>query len=132
MKKTILLLSSAALMMFAVASCGNKTQTTDSVADSAQAEVVDTATQAAMKKVAGDYKSYDEKVVISLKADGTVETKGSDKYVKWDMAPVSGGEEMYNVTVYKKGIDAPIPTQATINSSEKSLTIKNEVYRIRK
>ncbi len=115
-----MLLSGAAIMLFA-ASCNN----TPKEAPAPQQEAVQQVDTAALAKLAGAYQSADGSKVINLKKDGTVEVKNADEFIRWE---ANGGA----VTLFKKGLDNDVPVQVDLDPEEGKLTLKNEVFRLKK
>ena len=88
--------------------------------------VTDSAFQAA---AAGDYKSADGERVITLNADFTAKTTKLDKeYYKWELEVKPQGTEA-NITLDRKGLDADVKDQATLDIAEGKLVVKNETFR---
>ena len=78
---------------------------------------------------AGDYKSADGKRVITLNADFTAKTTNLDKdYYKWELEVKPQGTEA-NITLDRKGLDADVKDQATLDTAEGKLIVKNETFR---
>lgn len=119
MKK--LTLMAFALGMLAFTACSEK-----KAAAPAEEVVTDSAFQAA---AAGDYKSADGKRVITLNADFTAKTTNLDKdYYKWELEVKPQGTEA-NITLDRKGLDADVKDQATLDTAEGKLIVKNETFR---
>lgn len=78
---------------------------------------------------AGEYKSADGSRVITINSDFTVKTTNLDKeYYKWSL-PVKPQGTAANIELVRKGLDADVSDQATIDTEEGSLVLKNETYR---
>lgn len=78
---------------------------------------------------AGEYKSADGSRVITINSDFTVKTTNLDKeYYKWSL-PVKPQGTAANIELVRKGLDADVSDQATIDTAEGSLVLKNETYR---
>lgn len=121
MKK--ILIFTFALGMIAFTSCSEKKATT---AAPAQAEVVtDSAFQNA---AAGDYKSYDGAKVITLNSDFSVTVKGTKEYYKWELIAKPEGSAT-TIFLDRKGVDADVQEQASLDTEEGTLVLKNETYR---
>ena len=119
MKK--LTLMAFALGMLAFTACSEK-----KAAAPVEEVVTDSAFQAA---AAGDYKSADGKRVITLNADFTAKTTNFDKdYYKWELEVKPQGTEA-NITLDRKGLDADVKDQATLDTAEGKLIVKNETFR---
>lgn len=125
MKK--LTLMAFAMGMLAFTACSEKKAAAPAEAAAPVEEVVtDTAFQAA---AAGDYKSADGKRVITLNADFTAKTTNLDKdYYKWELEVKPQGTEA-NITLDRKGLDADVKDQATLDTAEGKLIVKNETFR---
>ena len=117
-----------AMGMLAFTACSEK-KAAAPAAEAAPVEeevVTDSAFQAA---AAGDYKSADGERVITLNADFTVKTTKLDKeYYKWELEVKPQGTEA-NITLDRKGLDADVKDQATLDISEGKLVVKNETFR---
>lgn len=121
MKK--ILIFTFALGMIAFTSCSEKKATT---AAPAQVEVVtDSAFQNA---AAGDYKSYDGAKVITLNSDFSVTVKGTKEYYKWELIAKPEGSAT-TIFLDRKGVDADVQEQASLDTEEGTLILKNETYR---
>lgn len=122
MKK--ILIFTFALGMIAFTSCSEKKAATAQAP--AQAEVVtDSAFQNA---AAGDYKSYDGAKVITLNSDFSVTVKGTKEYYKWELTAKPEGSST-TIFLDRKGVDADVQEQATLDVQEGALVLKNETYR---
>ncbi len=79
---------------------------------------------------AGNYKSYDGKKVITINSDFSVHTENLDKeYYKWAFLTDPKGTTAASISLIRKGLDADVEDQATIDTSEGTLLIKNETFR---
>ncbi len=89
--------------------------------------ITDSTLQAA---IAGDYKSYDGKTVISLGSDFTAKVKEYDKdFYKWEFIVEPNGQKVVNINLIRKGLDSDVAEQAVVDTEEGSLLIKNETFR---
>ena len=116
-----------AMGMLAFTACSEK-KTAAPAAEGAPVEevVTDSAFQAA---AAGDYKSADGERVITLNADFTAKTTKLDKeYYKWELEVKPQGTAA-NITLDRKGLDADVKDQATLDIAEGKLVVKNETFR---
>lgn len=116
-----------AMSMLAFTACSEKkaapaeTPTTTEVE-----EIKDSTFQAA---AAGDYKSADGERVITINSDFTVKTTKLDKdYYKWQFQVKPEGSEA-NIELGRKGLDADVFEQATLDTKEGTLIVKNETFR---
>ena len=113
-----------AMGMLAFTACSEKK--TAAPAAEAAPVVTDSAFQAA---AAGDYKSADGERVITLNADFTAKTTKLDKeYYKWELEVKPQGTAA-NITLDRKGLDADVKDQATLDIAEGKLVVKNETFR---
>jgi len=116
-----------AMGMLAFTACSEK-KTQEAAKQPAEVETVIT-DSAFQKKAAGDYKTPDGKEVITLNSDFSVKTTNCDKeYYKW--ALIAKPEvSTVNIQLIRKGIDADVTENATIDVKEGTLLIKNETFR---
>lgn len=121
MKK--ILLFAFAVGMITFTSCNKKSTPKEAPV---KAEVVtDSAYQNA---AAGNYKSYDGEKVITLNSDFSVKTKGTKDYYKWELIAKPEGSAT-TIFLDRKGVDSDVQEQATIDTEEGTLVLKNETYR---
>lgn len=123
MKKLTIL--AIAMGMVAFTACSEKKAAPVS-AQAEQTVVEDSAFQAA---AAGEYKSADGKRIITINADFTAKTTNYDKdYYKWELQvkPQGSAADIY---LDRKGLDADVKDQATLDINEGTLLIKNETFR---
>ena len=96
---------------------------------SAQAEqtvVTDSAFQAA---AAGEYKSADGERSVTLNSDFSVKVKGLNKeFYKWELPAKPEGKAAV-IILSRKGLDDDVQEQATLDTEEGSIIIKNETFR---
>lgn len=126
MKKTTILAFCLGLLAFTA--CGDKKapQAAQAPAAQEQTAITDSAFQAAM---AGEYKSYDGKEVITLNSDFSASVKNYNKaYYKWEFMVQPEGNDA-NILISRKGVDTDIQDQALVDLAEGSITIKNETFR---
>lgn len=115
-----------AMGMLTIVSCSEK-KAPQAPQQPAQEEVVtDSAFQQA---AAGDYKSADGKRVITLNSDFSAKTTNLDKeYYKWALLEKPTGKQA-TIEIMRKGIDADITDQASLDTEEGAIVIKNETFR---
>lgn len=88
--------------------------------------VTDSAFQQA---AAGEYKSADGKRIITLGSDFTVKTTNlPNEYTKWALQVQPQGTET-SIELVRKGLDADIIEQASLDTAEGKLIVKNETFR---
>lgn len=115
------------LGLLAITACNNKKAETAAPAAQPVEEVItDSAYQ---QKAAGDYKSPDQKTVITLNADMTASVQNySKEYYKWEFVTKPEGDEV-NIVLVRKGIDADIKDQAILDTAEGKIVVDNETLR---
>lgn len=124
MKKIAIL--AFALGMVCLTACNNKKACEEPVNVEVKA-ITDSTAQAA---IAGDYKSYDGKTVITLGKDFDVKVKDYDKdYYKWEFIVEPAGQKTININLNRKGLESDVQEQAVVDIEEGALTIKNETFR---
>lgn len=123
MKKTMIF--AIVLGMITLSSCNEKK------APQTQEVVPTTITDSTFQaSAAGNYKSYDGKKVITINSDFSVHTENLDKeYYKWAFLTDPKGTTAASISLIRKGLDADVEDQATIDTSEGTLLIKNETFR---
>lgn len=123
MKKTMIF--AIVLGMMTLSSCNEKK------APQPKETVTTTITDSIFQTTAaGNYKSYDGKKVISINSDFSVHTQNMDKdYYKWAFLTDPKGTTLATISLVRKGLDADVEEQATLNTSEGTLLIKNETFR---
>lgn len=95
-------------------------------AQAEQTVVTDSAFQAA---AAGEYKSADGERCVTLNSDFSVKVKGLDKeFYKWELPAKPEGKAAV-IILSRKGLDADVQEQATLDTEEGSIIIKNETFR---
>lgn len=124
MKK--LIIAAFAMGLLAFTACSEKKATNPAPAQAEQTVVKDSAFQQA---AAGEYKSADGTRSITLNSDFTAKTKNFDKeYYKWELMAKSEGTTAV-IFLDRKGIDADVKDQATIDTEDGSIIVKNETFR---
>lgn len=122
-KKTILAFACGIICLTA---CNNKKASDEPVKVEVEA-ITDSTSQAA---IAGEYKSYDGKTVITLGKDFTVKVKDYDKdYYKWEFIVEPAGQKIININLDRKGLESDVQEQAVVDTEEGAITIKNETFR---
>nr|WP_297656574.1 hypothetical protein [uncultured Prevotella sp.] len=124
MKK--LIIAAFAMGLLAFTACSEKKATNPAPAQAEQTVVKDSAFQQA---AAGEYKSADGTRSITLNSDFTAKTKNFDKeYYKWELMAKPEGTTAV-IFLDRKGIDADVKDQATIDTEDGSIIVKNETFR---
>ena len=124
MKK--LTIAAFAMGLLAFTACSEKKATNPAPAQAEQTVVKDSAFQQA---AAGEYKSADGTRSITLNSDFTAKTKNFDKeYYKWELMAKPEGTTAV-IFLDRKGIDADVKDQATIDTEDGSIIVKNETFR---
>ena len=124
MKK--LIIAAFAMGLLAFTACSEKKATNPAPAQAEQTVVKDSAFQQA---AAGEYKSADGTRSITLNSDFTAKTKNFDKeYYKWELMAKPEGTTAV-IFLDRKGIDAEVKDQATIDTEDGSIIVKNETFR---
>ncbi len=124
MKK--LTIAAFAMGLLAFTACSEKKAANQAPAQAEQTVVEDSAFQQA---AAGEYKSADGARSITLNKDLTAKTKGLDKeYYKWELMAKPEGTTAV-IFLDRKGIDADVKDQATIDTEDGSIIVKNETFR---
>ena len=113
-----------ALGLIAFTACSEKKAPAPAQAE--QTVVTDSAFQAA---AAGEYKSADGERSVTLNSDFSVKVKGLNKeFYKWKLPAKPEGKAAV-IILSRKGLDADVQEQATLNTEEGSIIIKNETFR---
>ena len=119
MKKLSILAFAMGLIAFTA--CSEK----KAPAQAEQTVVTDSAFQAA---AAGEYKSADGERCVTLNSDFSVKVKGLDKeFYKWELPAKPEGKAAV-IILSRKGL-ADVQEQATLDTEEGSIIIKNETFR---
>lgn len=125
MKKTTIVALAIGAVVFAACS-GKKTEAPQPAQPVKQTVVEDSAFQQA---AAGEYKSADGSRSITLGSDFTVKTNNLPKeYYKWELMAKPEGSSTV-ITLASKGLEADVTEQATIDTEEGSIIVKNETFR---
>lgn len=115
-----------ALGLLTMSACDNKKAETQAPA---QAEVEVIKDSAFQEKVAGEYKSLDQKTVITLNSDFTASVKEYNKqYYKWEFTTKPEATTL-NIELIRKGADTDVKDQALLDVEEGKLVLKNETFR---
>lgn len=126
MKKLSIIALSLGLL--SITACNSKKAETPAPTQQETVEEVIT-DSAFQQKAAGDYKSPDQKTVITLNSDFTASVKNySKEYYKWEFMVAPQGDEV-NILLVRKGLDADIKDQAILDTAEGKIVIKNETLR---
>ena len=113
-----------ALGLIAFTACSEKKAPAPAQAE--QTVVTDSAFQAA---AAGEYKSADGERSVTLNSDFSVKVKGLNKeFYKWELPAKPEGKATV-IILSRKGLDADVQEQATLDTEEGSIIIKNETFR---
>lgn len=124
MKKITILAFALGILCFTA--CNNK-KTGEGSAKVEVKAITDTTAQAA---IAGEYKSYDGKTVITLGNDFSVKVKDYDKdYYKWEFIVDPSGQKTIPIYLDRKGLESDVQEQAVVDIEEGAITIKNETFR---
>ncbi|MCF2610462.1 hypothetical protein I6E75_09455 [Prevotella copri] len=124
MKKLSILAFAMGLMAFTA--CSEKKAPAPAPVQAEQTVVTDSAFQAA---AAGEYKSADGERSVTLNSDFSVKVKGLDKeFYKWELPAKPEGKAAV-IILSRKGLDADVQEQATLDTEEGSIIIKNETFR---
>lgn len=122
MKKLSILAFAMGLIAFTA--CSEKKAPAQAQAE--QTVVTDSAFQAA---AAGEYKSADGERSVTLNSDFSVKVKGLNKeFYKWELPAKPEGKATV-IILSRKGLDADVQEQATLDTEEGSIIIKNETFR---
>ena len=113
-----------ALGLIAFTACSEKKA--PAPAQTEQTVVTDSAFQAA---AAGEYKSADGERSVTLNSAFSVKVKGLNKeFYKWELPAKPEGKAAV-IILSRKGLDADVQEQATLDTEEGSIIIKNETFR---
>lgn len=116
-----------ALGLLTIAACDNNKKAEAPAPAKAEVEVIkDSAFQ---QKVAGEYKSLDQKTVITLNSDFTASVKEYTKqYYKWEFVTKPEATTI-NIELVRKGADTDVKDEALLDVEEGKLVLKNETFR---
>ena len=122
------LISPAAVaLMMGLAACSQQKQPQQQQAPQPAAQVqVDSA---AMRANAGEYRSYDGSKALKLEANGQVTSKKLKfDYTSWRV--ISTGEGYADIVLVRAGLDHEIEQNFRIDTSDHSLVIDQETFRL--
>lgn len=115
------------LGLLAITACDSKKA--DPAAAPAKAEVEVIKDSAFQQKIAGEYKSLDQKTVITLNSDFTASVKEYNKeYYKWAFV-VKPEANQLNIKLIRKGMDTDIEDDALVDLDEEKIVVNNETFR---
>ena len=125
MKK--LIFPAAVALMMGLAACSQQKQPQQQQAPQPAAQVqVDSA---AMRANAGEYRSYDGSKSLKLEANGQVTSKKLKfDYTSWLV--ISTGEGYADIVLVRAGLDHEIEQNFRIDTSDHSLVIDQETFRL--
>ena len=125
MKK--LMFPAAVALMMGLAACSQQKQPQQQQAPQPAAQVqVDSA---AMRANAGEYRSYDGSKSLKLEANGQVTSKKLKfDYTSWRV--ISTGEGYADIVLVRAGLDHEIEQNFRIDTSDHSLVIDQETFRL--
>ena len=125
MKK--LIFPAAVALMMGLAACSQQKQPQQQQAAQPAAQVqVDSA---AMRANAGEYRSYDGSKSLKLEANGWVKSKKLKfDYTSWRV--ISTGEGYADIVLVRAGLDHEIEQNFRIDTSDHSLVIDQETFRL--
>ena len=122
-----LIFPAAVALMMGLAACSQQKQPQQQQAPQPAAQVqVDSA---AMRANAGEYRSYDGSKVLKLEANGQVTSKKLKfDYTSWRV--ISTGEGYADIVLVRAGLDHEIEQNFRIDTSDHSLVIDQETFRL--
>ena len=125
MKK--LIFPAAVALMMGLAACSQQKQPQQQQAPQPAAQMkVDSA---AMRANAGEYRSYDGSKSLKLEANGQVTSKKLKfDYTSWRV--ISTGEGYADIVLVRAGLDHEIEQSFRIDTSDHSLVIDQETFRL--
>lgn len=125
MKK--LIFPAAVALMMGLAACSQQKQPQQQQAPQPAAQVqVDSA---AMRANAGEYRSYDGSKSLKLEANGQVTSKKLQfDYTSWRV--ISTGDGYADIVLVRAGLDHEIEQNFRIDTSDHSLVIDQETFRL--
>ena len=125
MKK--LIFPAAVALMMGLAACSQQKQPQQQQAPQPAAQMqVDSA---AMRANAGEYRSYDGSKALKLEANGQVTSKKLKfDYTSWRV--ISTGEGYADIVLVRAGLDHEIEQNFRIDTSDHSLVIDQETFRL--
>lgn len=122
-----LIFPAAVALMMGLAACSQQKQPQQQQAPqpAAQAQV----DSAAMRANAGEYRSYDGSKTLKLEANGQVTSKKLKfDYTSWRV--ISTGEGYADIVLVRAGLDHEIEQNFRIDTSDHSLVIDQETFRL--
>ena len=122
-----LIFPTAVALMMGLAACSQQKQPQQQQAPQPAAQVqVDSA---AMRANAGEYRSYDGSKALKLEANGQVTSKKLKfDYTSWRV--ISTGEGYADIVLVRAGLDHEIEQNFRIDTSDHSLVIDQETFRL--
>ena len=122
-----LIFPAAVALMMGLAACSQQKQPQQQQAPQPAAQVqVDSA---AMRANAGEYRSYDGSKALKLEANGQVTSKKLKfDYTSWKV--ISTGEGYADIVLVRAGLDHEIEQNFRIDTSDHSLVIDQETFRL--
>lgn len=122
-----LIFPAAVALMMGLAACSQQKQPQQQQAPQTAAQVqVDSA---AMRANAGEYRSYDGSKALKLEANGQVTSKKLKfDYTSWRV--ISTGEGYADIVLVRAGLDHEIEQNFRIDTSDHSLVIDQETFRL--
>ena len=122
-----LIFPAAVALMMGLAACSQQKQPQQQQAPQPAAQVqVDSA---AMRANAGEYRSYDGSKTLKLEANGQVTSKKLKfDYTSWKV--ISTGEGYADIVLVRAGLDHEIEQNFRIDTSDHSLVIDQETFRL--
>ena len=122
-----LIFPAAVALMMGLAACSQQKQPQQQQAPQPAAQVqVDSA---AMRANAGEYRSYDGSKSLKLEANGQVTSKKLQfDYTSWRV--ISTGEGYADIVLVRAGLDHEIEQSFRIDTSDHSLVIDQETFRL--
>ena len=122
-----LIFPAAVALMMGLAACSQQKQPQQQQAPQPVAQVqVDSA---AMRANAGEYRSYDGSKSLKLEANGQVTSKKLKfDYTSWRV--ISTGEGYADIVLVRAGLDHEIEQNFRIDTSDHSLVIDQETFRL--
>ena len=122
-----LIFPAAVALMMGLAACSQQKQPQQQQAPQPAAQVkVDSA---AMRANAGEYRSYDCSKSLKLEANGQVTSKKLKfDYTSWRV--ISTGEGYADIVLVRAGLDHEIEQNFRIDTSDHSLVIDQETFRL--
>lgn len=122
-----LIFPAAVALMMGLAACSQQKQPQQQQAPQPAAQVqVDSA---AMRANAGEYRSYDGSKALKLEANGQVTSKKLKfDYTSWRV--IRTGEGYADIVLVRAGLDHEIEQNFRIDTSDHSLVIDQETFRL--